>query len=294
VPFTGIIPAVITPFDADDHVDVAGLQANVAHLLEHGVDGFIATGTMGEAGSLSDAEREVVVRAVVEAAGGKVPVLAGVSAGSTGAAAGFARLSKAAGVDGVMCLPPLHYAGDDRELTAFFTAVAAAADVPVMVYNNPIASGVDFTPAAIATVAAAVGGVTSVKECSGDARRIAQLVGETDLEILVGGDDWALEGAATGAVGWVSGVANVAPGACLDLWRLATAGQLAEARAIYQRLLPLARLDMTPKLVQWFKGAMDARGLAGGPVRPPRLELTPEEQVVLAEAVAALGEPVAA
>jgi 4-hydroxy-tetrahydrodipicolinate synthase len=111
---------------------------------------------------------------------------------------------------------------------------------------------------------------------------------------LVGGDDWALEGFATGASGWVSGVANVAPTECVALQALVTAGRLPEARLLYARLLPLARLDMTPKLVQHFKGAMDAVGLRGGPPRPPRLPLDEAEREVLHAAVAALRAPVPA
>jgi dihydrodipicolinate synthase/N-acetylneuraminate lyase len=243
--FPGIIPAAITPFTADDHVDVAALQTNLEALLGAGVGGIVATGTMGEAGQLSDAERRTVVETVVAAADGAIPVIAGVSAGSTAAACRNAAAAREAGAAAVMCLPPLNYRGTTREFIAFYAAVAREG-LPIMAYNNPEASGIDLTPAIIAEVAAAVDGVVAVKECSGDARRIAALVNDTDLEVLVGGDDWALEGFATGATGWVSGVANVAPVECVTLQALVEAGRLAEARVVYARLLPLARLDMTP------------------------------------------------
>jgi 4-hydroxy-tetrahydrodipicolinate synthase len=201
-----------------------------------------------------------------------------------------------------MCLPPLHYPGTHDEMVAFYQAVdAAAGDLPIMLYNNPGASGVDLSPQVIEEVAAEVAGIVAVKECSGDARRIAELLGRTELEILVGGDDWALEGFAAGAAGWVSGVANVAPAECVELARLVEAGQLAEARVLYQRLLPLARLDMTPHLVQYFKGAMDAVGRRGGVSRGPRdTPLDATQQQILDAAVAALragagaGAPVSA
>jgi 4-hydroxy-tetrahydrodipicolinate synthase len=285
--FPGILPAVITPFTPDDQVDVAALRANVEAVLAGGAAGLVATGTMGEAGARSDAERAVVVGTVVQVAAGRVPVVAGVSSGSTAASARYAAAAAAAGAAAVMCLPPLNYPGDDRELAVHYRAVAQAG-LPIMAYNNPAAGGVDLTPAAIARLAADVPEVVAVKECSGDARRIAALVNDTDLEILVGGDDWALEGYAAGATGWVSGVANVAPRECVELQELVEAGRLEEARAVYRRLLPLGRLDMTVKLVQYFKGAMDAVGLRGGPTRPPRLALTDAEREVLAAAVAAL------
>ncbi len=292
--FSGVIPAVMTPFTPDDTVDVAALQANVAHVLEHGCGGLVATGTMGEAGQLSLEERRTVIEACVAQAAGSVPVLAGISSGTTAVSVAYAELSREAGVDGVMCLPPLNYRGRTDEFVAFFQAVAAAARVPLMIYNNPEASGMDLLPETIAAIAAEVPEIVAVKECSGDARRIAALVNDTDLEILVGGDDWALEGYATGAVGWVSGVANIAPRECVELQEHAQAGRLAEARAVYKRLLPLARLDMTPKLVQHFKAGLDAVGLVGGPTRPPRLPLDAAERALLDEAVAALGVPATA
>src|SRR3954468_23419582 len=101
--FPGILPAVTTPFDPADRVDVAALKANVEALLEAGVHGFVATGTMGEAGSLTTEERRTVVRAVVEAAGGRVPVVAGVSSGSARQSLAYAADAAAAGADAIMC-----------------------------------------------------------------------------------------------------------------------------------------------------------------------------------------------
>jgi 4-hydroxy-tetrahydrodipicolinate synthase len=287
VSFSGILPAVTTPFSDGDEVDAAALAANVSHLAEHGAAGFVATGTMGEAHSLATGERRLVVETVVAAAGGR-PVLSGVSAGCTKAAVANAALAREAGCAGVMSLPPINFNGTVAEHVAFFGAVAHAAELPLMLYNNPVASGVDLTPETIAAIAAAVPAVVCVKECSGDARRIAALRELTDLDILVGGDDWALEGYAAGAVGWVTGVGNVAPAECLALQEHVLAGRLDDARKVNARLLPLARLDMTPHLVQYFKGAMDAVGLRGGPSRPPRLPLDEERRAVLEAAVAAL------
>ena len=293
--FPGILPALTTPFAADGAVDLAALQDHAAALLAAGVHGFVATGTMGEAGSLTRDERAAVVAAVVEAAEDRVPVLAGVSAHTPADATAFARDAASAGVAGLMLLPPLGYRGDAREIVAHFAAVAAAADLPVMAYNNPEASGTDMAPSLIARLAAEVDAVVAVKECSGDARRIAALLdGAPGLEILVGGDDWALEGFCAGATGWVSGVAGSAPAECVELFDACRAAELERARAVYARLLPLGRLDMTPKLVQFFKGAQDAVGFPGGPVRPPRLPLDAGEEAVLRAALDALRAPVAA
>ena len=237
--FPGILPAVTTPFGPDGAVDAAALATNVAALLEAGVHGLVATGTMGEAGSLTRDERAGVVATVVEAAAGRVPVVAGVSAGTPGDAAGFARDAADAGAVALMSLPPLGYRGDARRIPAILAAAPG-------------------------------------------------------LEVLVGGDDWALEGLCSGATGWVSGVAVCAPADCVALYDACRSGDLAQARALYGRLLPLGRLDMTPRLVQFFKAAQDALGFAGGPVRPPRLPLDDADRATLRAALDALGAAVPA
>src|SRR4029078_11652923 len=148
-----------------------------------------------------------------------------------------------------------------------------------------------------------VDAVFAIKECSGDARRLAALLGlDAGLEVLVGGDDWALEGFCAGATGWIAAVAVVAPRECVELFEACRAGELERAREIYQRLLPLARLDMTPKLRQHFHAALAVSvmtaarapclragaapgGRSGGPARAPRLPLDDAERATLDAAV---------
>jgi 4-hydroxy-tetrahydrodipicolinate synthase len=293
--FPGIVPAVTTPFDSRGEIDAAALAANVRHLLGAGVHGLVANGTMGEAGSLTADERRRVVETVAGEAEGAVPVIAGVSAGTAAASVALGLAARDAGATAVMALPPLGYRADVAELAVFYGAVADGIGLPVMLYNNPEASGVDLRAEAIVEIADAVPGIAAVKECSGDVRRIpALLAAAPQLEVLVGGDDWALEGFSAGATGWVTGVADVAPRECVELYARCSAGELDAARAIYRRLLPLARFDMTPKLVQYFKAAQDEVGLTGGPCREPRLPLTEQERAELAAALAALHEGVPA
>jgi 1-pyrroline-4-hydroxy-2-carboxylate deaminase len=287
--FEGVIPAVVTPFDDSGSVDTDALAATAEWLIEEGVTGLVGTGTMGEAQSLDASERRLVIETLAAAANGRVSVTAGVSSGTPGASIGYASDAAAAGAGSLMLLPPLGYEGDEREIEAFYRTVAEATALPIMAYNNPKASGTDMRPALVARLGD-IEGVVAVKECSGDARRIAEILNATeDLEVLVGGDDWALEGFCAGASGWIAGVANVAPRECVELYRLCREGSLDEARAVYARILPLARLDMHPKLVQFFKAAMDLVGRAGGPCRPPRLELTEPERREVEAAVNALG-----
>jgi 4-hydroxy-tetrahydrodipicolinate synthase len=292
VPLQSVIPALLTPFDDDLAVLPDRLVANALPLLDAGVEHVVVCGTMGEAGALSDDERRLVTETAVATG---AHVIVGVSSPDGPTAAARARAAAEAGAMGVMCLPPTTYAADERELDAHFAAVTAATDLPVMLYNNPEASRLDLAPEAIVELAERHERIVAVKECSGDARRIARLVelAGDRLDVLVGGDDWALEGYAAGAVGWVSGVANVAARECLELEAAMAERDLDRARELHLRLLPLGRLDMTPKLVQYFKAALDLTGRFGGPTRPPRLPLTEAEHDAARVAVDALARAAA-
>jgi len=282
----GVYAAIVTHFDQELQVDHDAVAAQVSRLVAAGVHGIVPNGTVGEGGSLTRDERRAVVETAVAAAG-QAPVCAGVSAATAEQASEYARDARSAGAESVMALPPLLYRADRRELVEFFGSVAQAADLPLLIYNNPASSGSDMPPELLAELAREVPSIAAIKETSGDARRIAHLVNLCpDLDILVGGDDWALEGFAAGAAGWVSGVADILPAECVRLWDLCQAGELADARTLYAELLPLCRLDMTPKLVQYFKAGLDEIGVGGGPCRSPRLPLTDEEMAALRQAVA--------
>jgi 1-pyrroline-4-hydroxy-2-carboxylate deaminase len=296
--FPGIIPAVTTPFTQGDTIDIEALQANVDALVRGGVHGLVATGTMGESASLELEERASVTGAICDAAAGRVPVLAGIAASTARVATRFALAAQEAGATALMMLPPLNYNGDFGEIAGYFQAVGEATGMEIMAYNNPGASGVELSVEMIARLGNEVDAVVAIKECSGETRNIAAIIGATgdDFEVVVGGDDFALEGFCAGATGWVSGVANVIPADCVKLYDACREGDLATAREIYQRMLPLARLDFDPKLVQYFKGAMDQVGLHGGRCREPRMPLTGTESEILAHAmevlgVAAIGQP---
>lgn len=291
--FPGIIPAVTTPFTEEDTVDVEALEANVEALLRAGVHGLVATGTMGESASLDIDERRTVIGAISDVAAGRVPVLAGIAAPTARVATRYALAARESGVAALMMLPPLNYNGDFDEIAGYFRTVGEAADMPIMAYNNPGASGVELSVETIARLGAEVASVVAIKECSGETRNIAAIIGaaEDGFEVVVGGDDFALEGFCAGATGWVSGVANVIPADCVRLYDACREGDLATARELYQRMLPLARLDFDPKLVQYFKGAMDQVGFHGGRCREPRLPLTDADRAILARAMDALEAP---
>ena len=205
----GVYAAIVTHFDQELQVDHDAVAAQVSRLVAAGVHGIVPNGTVGEGGSLTRDERRAVVETAVAAAG-QAPVCAGVSAATAEQASEYARDARSSGAESVMALPPLLYRADRRELVEFFGSVAQAADLPLLIYNNPASSGSDMPPELLAELAREVPSIAAIKETSGDARRIAHLVNLCpDLDILVGGDDWALEGFAAGAAGWVSGVVDI-------------------------------------------------------------------------------------
>jgi 4-hydroxy-tetrahydrodipicolinate synthase len=283
--FRGVIPAVTTPFTDELELDLSSLASNIERLRASGIEVVCACGTMGEASALSLDERAGVISTALDAA---EAVVVGISSAGTAASIAFARQAEELGAHGLMCTPPATYDCDDDEAVAFFRDVGAATALPLMIYNNPAAARIDMPAQLIARICDEVPSAAAVKECSEDARRIAAVIDAADdrIAVLVGGDDWALEGYAAGAVGWVSGVANVAAAECLQLESLCREGRLEEARALNQRLLPLSRLDMHPKLVQLFKLAQDRVGMRGGPSRPPRLPLNEREIAMVDDAIA--------
>jgi len=269
--FPGIYVAVITPFTAGDEVDYKRLDEHVDWLISSGIHGLVPTGSCGEYAALSDLERAQVVEAIIKTAAGRVPVVVGTAAPSTAKALGWIRHAKEAGAAGVMALPPINYRPTRREVVAHYEALSRAG-MPIVAYNNPFDTSTDLTPDLLAEIAR-FENVVAVKEFSGDVRRIPEILEKTDLEVIAGADDLALEGLLAGATGWIAGLTNVAAKESVELYDLALAGKLEEATRLYRRLLPLFRYDSTPRFVQAIKYSLELAGNPVGQTRPPRLAL---------------------
>lgn len=274
----GVFPAVTTPFTESGSVDLAFMAKHVRWQLESGCHGIVALGSLGEGGTLTFAEKLEVLEACVEASGDR-PVIAGVAALSTNEAVEVARAAERIGCKGLMVLPPYVYPGDQREIGHHMASVFKATELPCMLYNNPIAYGIDFTPEWTVELARFHPNMTAIKESSADVRRIHELrrIMDRRIEILVGVDDLFLEGAQAGATGWVAGLVNAFPVETMKLYDLAMAGRYQDAEEIYHWFLPLLRLDVVPKFVQLIKLAQQEVGMGSARVRPPRLPLTGQE-----------------
>jgi 4-hydroxy-tetrahydrodipicolinate synthase len=271
-PFRDVLSAVTTPFYADGGIDHAALALHARAQLEQGCSGVIPLGSLGEGGSLDEAEKRAVLRTLVDVAGTK-PVLPGIGAASTQTAVRLAEAAAEIGCRGLMVLPPYTHRGPLRETLAHVAAVLRATALPCMLYNNPPAYGADFVPEAIAELAAAHENLVAVKESSGDARRVTAvraLCGDR-LAVLVGLDDMLLEGVDAGASGWVAGLVNAFPRESVALFQHARAGRRESAHALYRWFLPLLRLDTLPEFVQLIKLVQHVVGGGEERVRPPRL-----------------------
>jgi 4-hydroxy-tetrahydrodipicolinate synthase len=277
--WTGVMPAITTPLAADGEVDHAFLARHALWMVEAGCTGIVALGSLGEAATLSAAEKCAVLRTLARALDGRVPLVAGIAALSTDEACGLAREAAEIGCAGLMVLPPYVYSTDWREMRAHVSAVIAATSLPCMLYNNPIAYRTDFRPEHVAELARAHDNLVAIKESSADIRRIAairHLLGER-LSILVGVDDLIVEGIAAGARGWVAGLVNAMPAESVRLFDLAMQRR-PEADALYAWFLPLLTLDTVPKFVQLIKLVQQQVGQGHERVRAPRLVLEGAER----------------
>jgi dihydrodipicolinate synthase/N-acetylneuraminate lyase len=284
----GVISAITTPFKADYSVDHVFLAEHAKWQIESGVDGIVALGSLGEAATLSYDEKVSILKTLASALGSK-PLVAGIASLSTHEAVSLARAAQEVGCAGLMVLPPYVYSTDWREMKAHVSAVIGATKLTCMLYNNPPAYKTDFVAPQIAELAAAHPNLRAVKESSGDARRVTAikaLCGDR-LAVFAGLDDMILEGARAGAVGWIAGLVNALPPETMALFRHAMRGEADKADALYRWFLPLLRMDVLPKFVQYIKLAQQEVGKGSERVRGPRLPLDGAEREEALKAIRA-------
>jgi 4-hydroxy-tetrahydrodipicolinate synthase len=279
VAWQGVYPAMLTPIASDDTVDLSLFDTNTDALLEAGVDGLILAGSLGEASTLTTEEKRLLLTRTLTRTAGRVPVILNIAEASTRSAVEQARLAESWGAHGLMLLPPMRYRSDDRETVTHFQAVAAATRLPIMIYNNPVDYGIRITIDMFAELVRHEN-ITAVKESTRDVTNVTRLRNRFGdrLRILCGVDTLALEELLLGADGWVAGLVDAFPRETVAIYRLARAGRIAEAIAIYRWFMPLLELDIHPKLVQYIKLAAAETGIGSETVRAPRLPLEGQER----------------
>jgi 5-dehydro-4-deoxyglucarate dehydratase len=284
---SGVIAFPITPFNEDLSLDLAGLRRNLSKLLEHPICAIVAAGGTGEMYSLSPSEHLQVVRETVQAAAGRVPIIAGVGFGHQ-IAVELAREAAAAGADGILAFPPYYPQADDEGLISYYSAIGGATDLALLIYSRDWAN---FSPAMVDRLAR-IKTLTAWKDGQGDIRRLQLImnkVGDRLHWIGGAGDDLVPGYYSLGIRTFTSSIATVAPRLSLRLHETAAAPRQGElTRLMSECVAPLYALRTRRKgyEVSAMKTLMDLAGLSGGPVRPPLVDVRPEEREELQQILA--------
>lgn len=275
----GVFPALLTPFDANDQLDLGIYEINLKAQVDAGVSGIIIGGSLGEASTITLEEKETLVKFSVKYLAGKLPVIMNIAEGSTKEAVRQAKLAKEWGASGLMLLPPMRYKSDDKETVTFFKTVATSMDLPVMIYNNPVDYKIEVTLDMFAELAE-VPNINALKESTRDVTNVTRLKNRFNnrFAILCGVDTLTVEELALGADGLVAGLVDAFPKETVVMYNLVKAGKLDEAIKIYRWFMPLLELDIHPKLVQYIKLAATQTGIGSEYVRAPRLPLEGAER----------------
>jgi dihydrodipicolinate synthase/N-acetylneuraminate lyase len=248
--WSGVFPAVTTKFTADDELDHKEMERCFALQMEAGCDGIIVAGSLGEGPMLSHDEKLEVLKIAQDAAAGK-PVLMTVNEAGTREAEQLGRLAAKAGASGLMVVPSPIYHTNPDETVAAMSAVAAAADLPVMIYSNRVAYRVDVTLEIMERLGADAHFV-AIKESSDDIRRTTEIINAFGdrFDLFTGVDNLAFEALSVGAIGWVAGLVTAFPRETVAIYQLMKQGRRDEALSIYRWFRPLLDLDVSTYLVQ--------------------------------------------
>ncbi|UIJ43825.1 4-hydroxy-tetrahydrodipicolinate synthase [Sphingomonas cannabina] len=238
--FSGSIPALVTPF-LNGAFDEAAYRTLVEWQITEGSSALVPCGTTGEAATMPMEEHFRVVRVCVEAAKGRVPVIAGAGSNDTRVAIANIKAAKEAGADAALMVPPYYNRPNQEGIFRHFEAVAAACDLPIVLYNVPGRTVTDIKPETVARLKAALPSIVGIKDATGDMPRVSQHRASCgpDFAQLSGNDDMAIAFNATGGRGCISVTANVAPRLCAEFQAATLAGDYAKALALHDRLFPL-------------------------------------------------------
>lgn len=287
--FSGVFTAIITPF-RDGRVDEAAYRALIERQVAAGVAGIVPVGTTGESATVDHDEHERLFELAVEAAAGRILVVAGCGSNDTQTAIRHMRFAKSVGADAALIVAPYYNKPNQTGLAAHYLKLADTVELPIVVYNIPGRTNVDILPATMGQIARHPN-VVALKDSAGDPSRTAlhRAVCPDGFQILAGDDNLALGFAAYGASGVVSVLSNVLPEQVVAMQAMLAQGDYARARALNQRLDPLQRaLFVEPNPVP-VKVALARMGLCGEEVRLPLAPLADASRLALADAMTAAG-----
>jgi len=287
--FEGVFPALITPFNADNKIDVASFKNVVEYVEKGGVAGVVACGTTGESATMSTLEHMDLIDLTVDCA--NTTVIAGTGSNNTTEAVELTRHAYDAGADAVLIISPYYNKPNNAGLIAHFSSIARSADIPVILYNVPSRTGQDM-PLEVITELAKIENIVGIKEASGNPVKVSRIIENTmddDFVVLSGEDGLTLPLMCMGAVGVISVVANVVPEKMVDLVNAVQNNDLKTAKALHYELAPLTRVLFSETNPIPVKRAMNMLGLANGRLRLPLAPLSRENEMVLEEVLKDLG-----
>jgi 4-hydroxy-tetrahydrodipicolinate synthase len=275
-PFGRVLTAMVTPFDAEGGLDLEGASRLARFLVDAGNDGLVVNGTTGESPTTTDDEKVQLVRAVVEAVGERASVVAGVGTNDTRHSVELAQAAAEAGAHGVLVVTPYYNRPPQPGIVRHFTAVADATDLPAMLYDIPVRTGV---PIATETLVELAGHerIVAVKDAKDDLAASAEVIARTGLAYYSGSDPLTLPLLAVGGVGTIGVVTHVVAREVAAMVAAWLRGDTAEARAINARLIPVYKGTFRTQGVILTKATLALLGLPGGPVRSPLVDATPDQ-----------------
>ncbi|RIV40781.1 4-hydroxy-tetrahydrodipicolinate synthase [Micromonospora radicis] len=292
-PFGRVITAMVSPFTADGALDLDGAARLADHLVAtQGNDALVVNGTTGESPTTTDAEKELLIRVVVEAVGDRARVLAGVGTNDTRHTIELSAAAEKAGAHGLLVVTPYYNKPPQAGLLRHFTAVADASGLPVMLYDIPHRSGVPIETETLVRLAEH-GRIVAVKDAKSDLTATSWVTSRTELAFYSGEDSLTLPALAVGAVGVVGTSTHFTGAATKQMIDAYDAGDMATALALHRRLLPLFTGIFRTQGTILVKAGLTVQGLPAGPVRPPLVDATEDQLAQLRADCAAAGLPLA-
>ncbi|MGL6193565.1 MAG: 4-hydroxy-tetrahydrodipicolinate synthase [Thermoguttaceae bacterium] len=286
--FAGLSVAIITPFK-DGQVDYDALQKQIEFQIAAGTTSVVPVGTTGESPTLDFDEHERVIKAVIEAAAGRIKVMPGTGANSTEEALWLTRIAKKAGADAALVVAPYYNKPMQEGFYQHYKLLAESIDIPICVYNIPGRTGKNIEPSTIIRLAE-FKNITMVKEATGSLDQATAITANTDLTVLSGDDSLTLPIMSVGGRGVVSVVGNIVPKDMRDLCRAFDAGNIAEAKRLHYKLFPLCRdmLSLATNPIP-IKAAMKMLGRDTGELRLPMTPLEDADCAKLRKTLADYG-----
>ncbi len=287
--FAGVFPYLVSPIGRDGAVLEAPLRALVEHLIAAGVHGLTPLGSTGEFAYLNAHQRREIVRIVVEEARGRVPVIAGVAATTTADAVAQARDYAGLGVDGILALMEAYFPIAEAGVVAYFTAIADATELPVVLYTNPNFQRSDLSLGAIETLSLHRR-IVAIKDASTNTGRLLSILNRVEgrLDVFAASAHIPAAVMLIGGVGWMAGPACAIPRQSVKLYELCRAGDWASALPLQRKLWRINELFAQHSLAACIKGALQLQGFAVGEPLPPQAPLSPAGRAAVAEALAAI------